>query len=95
MELGAQDRRGEMQGLEIGPRWGSRMVVKVMGLTRDVLIRVGMLVAALNSRQEDVHEEKRSPDETKVLGFCRYLLPTEEGLGLQVGNRGNVLHGLE
>ena len=49
------------------------MIVKAMGLTRDVLIRVGMLVAALNSRQEDVHEEKRSPDKTKVLGFCRYL----------------------
>lgn len=31
-----------------------------MGLTREVLIRVGMVVAALKSRQEDVHEEKRS-----------------------------------
>ena len=65
------------------------MIVKAMGLTRDVLIRVGMLVAALNSRQEDVHEEKRSPDETEVLGFLSLL--ATEGLDLQVGNRGNVL----
>lgn len=71
MELGTQDRRGEMQGLKIGPRWGSRMIVKAMGLTRDVLIRVGMLVAALNSRQEDVHEEKRSQMRREVVGFCR------------------------
>jgi hypothetical protein len=70
-KLGTQDRRGEMQGLEIGPRWESRIMVKTMGLTRDVLIRVGMLVAALNSRQEDVHEEKRSQMRREVLGFCR------------------------
>jgi hypothetical protein len=55
-----KDRRGEMQGLKIGPLWESRMIAKAMGLTRDVLIRVEMFVAALNSRQEDVHEEKRS-----------------------------------
>lgn len=70
--MGTQDRRGEMQGLKIGPLWESRMILKAMGLTRDVLMRVGMLVAALNSRQEYVHEEKRSQMRRDVPGFCRY-----------------------
>jgi len=60
MNLGTQDGRGENRGLEIGSRWGSRIITQAMGLTREVLIRVGMVVAALKSRQEDVHEEKRS-----------------------------------
>lgn len=60
MDLGTQDGRGDIRGLKIGSRWGSRMITQAMGLTRDDLIRVVMLVAAFNSWQEDVHEEKRS-----------------------------------
>lgn len=60
MGLGAQDGRGEIRGLEIGSRWGSRMMIQAMGLTRDDQSRVGMVVAALNTWEEGVHEEKRS-----------------------------------
>lgn len=60
MDLGAQDGRREIRGLEIGSRWGSRMMIQAMGLTRDDQSRVEMVVAALNTWEEGVHEEKRS-----------------------------------